>query len=183
MSRISPIDPARAEGKAKILLDKVQARFGKVPNMMRIMATSPAVLEGYLGLSGALPAGLLNPRLREEIALAISEANQCSYCVGAHIQHGKKAGLTEQTSHSARVGQVEDARHQLAVDFALEVLATRGQINRSSVGKMQTAGFGDGEIIEIVANVALSVFTNSINLVADTEMDWPAVARIPQAVF
>ncbi len=182
MSRISPIDPVHAEGKAKILLDKVQARFGKVPNMMRVMATAPAVLEGYLGLSGALPGGLLGPRLREEIALAISEANQCSYCVGAHIQHGKKAGLTDQHSQGARVGKVEDARHQVAIDFALEVLATRGQINRSSLKKLRAADVGDGEVVEIVANVALSVFTNYINLVADTEMDWPTVPRIPHAV-
>lgn len=77
MSRLPLVDPAQAQGKAQDLLEAVKAKMGRVPNMMKAMANAPAVLEGYLGLSGALAHGALDPKIRERLAMEMAEANAC----------------------------------------------------------------------------------------------------------
>ena len=78
MNQLNVIDPDTATGKAKELLDAVQAKLGMVPNLMRALANSPAALEVYLGF-GALDKGSLSPALREQIALTVAEINNCAY--------------------------------------------------------------------------------------------------------
>ena len=71
MARLPIVNPENSTGKARDLLDAVQKKLGLVPNSMRVMANSPAVLEAYLSFSGALAGGSLNAKLREQLALAV----------------------------------------------------------------------------------------------------------------
>jgi alkylhydroperoxidase family enzyme len=82
--RLSAIEPEKATGNVKDLLDAVQAKLSLTPNMTRVMANSPAVLEAYLSFSGALAGGSLNSKLREQIALEVAQQNSCQYCVSGH---------------------------------------------------------------------------------------------------
>ena len=173
MSRLQALDPAAATGKTQALLDGVRKKLGFVPNMVRTMAASPAVLEGYLGLSGALGAGLLPAKLREQIALAVAEANACSYCLAAHSLLGSKAGLADGDVLAARRGDASDPRSHAAIRFAFAVVAARGGVEDAELERVRGAGFGDGEIAEIVAHAALNVLSNYLNRVADTEIDFP----------
>ena len=175
MSRLQALDPAAATGKAHALLDGVRKKLGVVPNMMRTMAASPAVLEGYLGLSGALGSGMLPGKLREQIALAVAEANGCGYCLAAHSLLGSKAGLAEAEVVAARRGEALDTRAHAAIHFALAVVAARGGVTDAELERVRGAGFGDAEIAEIVAHVALNVLTNYLNRAAATEIDFPPV--------
>ena len=174
MSRLQPVDPAAAAGNVQTLLEGLRKKLGAVPNMMRTMASSPAVLEGYLGLSGALGAGQLPVAIREQIALAVAQANGCNYCLAAHSLLGGKAGLTDGDVLAARRGNARDPRAQAAIRFALAVVAARGGVADAELERVRGAGFGDGEIAEIVAHVALNVLTNYLNRVADTEVDFPS---------
>ncbi len=176
MSRISAVNPESAEGKTKALLDGVQAKLGMTPNMMRTMANSPAVLEGYLNFSGALGHGLLPARLREEIALAVGEANRCAYCVSAHTAIGGMAGLQADEIAAARQSSSTDPKQDAALKFARALSVKRGEVTDAEVQAVKDAGYADGEIAEIIAHVALNVFTNYFNLAAQTEIDFPKVA-------
>lgn len=173
MSRLQALDPTMATGRVPAMFEGVRKKLGLVPNMMRTMGSSAAVLEGYLGLSGALGAGQLPAKLREQIALAVAQANGCDYCLAAHTLLGTKAGLAEGDVVAARRGDANDHRARAAIQFALAVLASRGGVGDSDLERVRGAGFGDGEIAEIVANVALNVLTNYLNRVADTEIDFP----------
>lgn len=173
MSRLQALDPAAATGKTQALLDGVRKKLGLVPNMMRTMAASPAVLEGYLGLSSALGAGCLPAKLREQIALAVAQVNGCSYCLAAHSLLGSQAGLADSDVVAARRGEASDPRARAAIRFALAVVASRGGVDDAELERVRGAGFGDGEIAEIVAHVALNVLTNYLNRLADTEIDFP----------
>ncbi len=175
MSRISAVDPTTA-GKAKELLDGVKAQLGRVPNMMKVMAQSPAVLSGALSLSTALAGGTLKPELREQIAIAVSQANGCEYCLSAHTTMGKLRGLPPEELAAARKGQSVDPKAQAALDFALAIVAERGRVTDGAFTDIREAGYGDEEIAEIVANVALMIFTNYFNNVAQTKLDWPLVS-------
>lgn len=181
MSRLQPIDPATATGTAKELLDAVKAKLGIVPNMTKVMATSPAVLEAYLGFSGALAGGLLDARTREQIALLTAQQNQCDYCLSAHTAIGKMVGLTHEQIVASREGDGSSPRTTAALTFAKRVLDTKGQINDADLAAVRGAGFSEGESAEIIAHVALNVFTNYFNIATDVDIDFPKVSHTDAA--
>jgi uncharacterized peroxidase-related enzyme len=176
MSRISPVDPATAPAKAKPLLDAVQAKLGVTPNMMRTMAQSPAVLEGYLNLSGALAKASLGGALGELIALDIAEANHCGYCLSAHTYLGANvAKLSDDQIYAARDANSADPKIRAALVFARQLNAQRGDVSDDQVQAVRDAGWDDAAIAEIVAHVALNVLTNYFNVAAQVEIDFPVV--------
>jgi uncharacterized peroxidase-related enzyme len=173
MSRLTQIAPETAGDRARGLLDAVKNKLGLVPNMMRAMANSPAVLDGYLQLSGALGKGRLPARLREQIALAVAQANGCDYCLAAHSAIGKMVGLTAEQIHDSRLGTAIDPKADALIRFAVKVVQTRGRVSDADLDEVRAAGFDDGAIAEVVAQVALDVFTNYFNTVAATDLDFP----------
>lgn len=175
MQRLKAIDPKEATGKAKELLDGVKAKIGMVPNLMRTYANSPAALEGYLNFSGALGGGLLSAKLREQIALTVANANGCEYCLSAHTAIGKMVGLEENELVASRRATASNARTDAALKFAHQIVVKRGEVLDSEVQAVREAGYSDGEITEIVAHVALNIFTNYFNHVAQTVVDFPKV--------
>ena len=176
MPRLNSIDPKEATGKAKELLDGVKAKIGMVPNLMRTFANSPAALEGYLNFSGALGGGLLDAKLREQIALTVADANSCEYCLSAHTAIGKMVGLNETELVASRRAASSDAKTEAALKFAHQLVVKRGEVLNSEIADVRAAGYNDGEITEIVANVALNIFTNYFNHVAQTVIDFPKVS-------
>jgi uncharacterized peroxidase-related enzyme len=181
MTRLPAIDPAKATGNTKQLFDGVQAKLGLVPNMVRVMANSSAVLRGYLGLSGALAGGSLGAPLQEQIALAVSEANGCDYCLAAHTAVGTGVGLSEAEIVAARRGTAADPRSAAALRLAVALVESRGRVTDAELARVRAAGYTDGEIAEIVAEVALHVLTNYFNILAETEVDFPRAAPLAQA--
>jgi uncharacterized peroxidase-related enzyme len=174
MSRIPAIDPATAPATVKPLLDGVQNSLGLTPNMFRVAASSPAALEALVAFFGAVGKGSFDARTREAIALAISEANACDYCLSAHTALGKHAGLDEKALADARLGKSDDARRRMLMVLARAILDNRGRAI-GALDEARRAGVTDAEIVEVVANVALTVFTNYLNELAGTDIDFPAV--------
>lgn len=181
MPRLKALTNEQADGKARTLLEGVHKKLGTVPNILRTMAHSPAVLEAYLGFSGGLSKGSLSAKLREQIALAVGEANNCQYCLSAHSAMGRAAGLNDAEIAESRRGRSQDSRTAAVLSFARQVVAERGWVGDADVEKLRSAGLSDGEIAEVVANVALNLFTNYFNHVAGTEVDFPKVEKLEPA--
>jgi uncharacterized peroxidase-related enzyme len=181
MSRLPVIENEAAGNKARRMLEGVHAKLKMTPNFLRVMANSPAVLEGYLGFSGALAGGLLPAALREELALSIGEQNGCQYCVSAHAAIGSMVGLTGAEIEKARETRSDFPQYAEALRFAREVLAHRGRVTDADFEALRKVGFGEGEIAEILAHVALNVFTNYFNTATEVEVDFPRVALRPAA--
>lgn len=175
MNRIPTLDPANATGKAKQLLDAVQAKLGITPNLTRVLAQAPSALEGYLGFSGAVADGGLSARIREQIALTVAEENSCGYCLSAHTFIGGKVGLTDSDIAAARHATAADGKTDAILKLAAEIVAHRGKISDASLESARQAGISDAELVETVANVALNLFTNYLNHVAETAIDFPEV--------
>ncbi|QDU30781.1 Alkyl hydroperoxide reductase AhpD [Anatilimnocola aggregata] len=178
MSRIHQIVPESATGKAKELLDAVKGKLGLVPNMTRAMANAPAVLEGYLSLSGALGKGALSAKDRERIALAVGQANGCEYCLAAHSTIGKMVGLTADQILDSRRGTSVESKSAAIVQFARQVLDKQGRLSDADLADARIAGLDDAAIAEVVGNVALNIFTNYFNHVAATDIDFPKAEPI-----
>lgn len=173
MSRVQSIHPRSAEESVRKLYDPIRSKLGRVPNMMRVMANSPAVLKGYLGLSDSL-SSTLDAAERELIALAVAGVNGCDYCDAAHSTLARRAGLTPEEIFDARNATGHGARRGALVHLAATIAATRGQIEDFEIEEARDAGLTDADIAEVVANVALNFFTNLINNVAEPEIDFPA---------
>jgi uncharacterized peroxidase-related enzyme len=179
MTRLTALNPEEVTGKTKDLFNAVQAKLGVVPNMMRTMGNSPAVLEGYLNLSGALSHGKLSARTGELLALTVSEKNSCDYCVAAHTFIGGKLLKTDaQVLQDARTGNSTDAKTEAILQFAKTLVSKNGLVNDEDVNAIKNAGVSDAEIAETVAHVALNVLTNYFNNTANTQIDFPEVPSL-----
>ncbi len=177
MTRIAiPATIESAPAASQPMLEAVKKQIGVVPNLFRLVANSPAALEGYLGMSGALGKGVLPAPTRERIALAVAQINGCTYCLSAHTYLGKNLAKLDDAEIAAnRAGASNDAKADAAVRFAAKVTELRGKVSAEDVLAVRNAGYTDAQIVEIVQHVALNTWTNYINEVAKTEIDFPAV--------
>jgi len=167
------IDPEATAGRTRLLLDAVRARFGRVPNVARALAVSPAALGGWLGLSAGLDEGVLNPALREQIGLTVSQLNECGYGLAVHTTVGKALGLSADEIVAARRASATDAKTDVALRFARALVEERGHVADTEIGALESAGFGTGEIVEIIVLVAHEILTNYIAIVSRATVDFP----------
>ena len=179
MSRIhTPASIEASPVAAQPLLEAVKKQLGLVPNLFRVVGNSPAALEGYLGLNGALGKGQLDARTRERIALAVAEINGCDYCLSAHAYLGTNVAKLDAAEIAAnREGGSSDVKANAALRFATKVVRERGHVSDTDVQAVKDAGYNDAQVIEIVLHVALNTLTNYVNEVAKTELDFPVVTH------
>jgi uncharacterized peroxidase-related enzyme len=175
MSRINLVTPSEATGDAKVALDQVTAAFGVTPNMFRAVANSPAALKSMWGAFGALGGGTLGAKLGEQIAVAVADIDACNYCLAAHTALGRKAGATVEEMAEAQAGRSADPKAAAVLAFVVKVVNDRAQVSDGDVQALREAGFDDEAIVEIVAHIALNLFTNYINVALDVPVDFPAV--------
>ncbi|QGZ61122.1 carboxymuconolactone decarboxylase family protein [Paraburkholderia acidisoli] len=175
MSRVS-LEVNHAPAASQPVLTQIQQAFGTTPNMFKAVANSPAALKSMWAAFGALGQGTLGAKLGEQIAVAIANRNRCEYCLAAHTVLGQKAGATADDMAAAQVGASADARTAAALTFALAVVEQRAQLADTDVSALREAGFDDQQIVEIMAHVALNLFTNYINVALDVPVDFPKVA-------
>lgn len=177
MSRIAtPATVVASPAASQPLLEAVNKQLGSVPNLFRVVGNSPAALEGYLGLNGALAKGRIDAKTRERIAVAVAELNGCDYCLSAHSYLGKNlAKLDDAELLANREGGSSDPKAEAALRFVAKVVTARGHVTDADVASVKAAGWDDGQIMEIVLHVALNTLTNYVNEVAKTEIDFPVV--------
>lgn len=182
MSRVRVVDPATATGAARTLLDAVQAQLGVTPNFIRVLANSPKALEGFLGLYGAAAGFTLDKAMQERIALAVAEANACQYCVSAHTAIGRGQGLSNDEMLSNRQGHSGDARAAAVVALARAINDNLGEITAAEFDAARAAGLSDGEVVEVIAVVALNLFTNLLGKATRVDIDFPKVPLMARPV-
>ncbi|MDQ1924770.1 carboxymuconolactone decarboxylase family protein [Massilia pseudoviolaceinigra] len=175
MTRIALLTRDQAHSEAARLLDQVDAAFGATPNMFRAVANSPAALASMWAAFGALGSGTLGARLGEQIAVAVADQNRCEYCLAAHTALGRKAGATSEEMTAAQAGTSHDPKTAAALAFAVTMVKQRAHIGSADVDALRLAGYNDGDIMEIMAHVALNLFTNYVNVAFAIALDFPHV--------
>lgn len=177
MSRLNvPATVDAAPEVTRPALEAVKKQLGVVPNLHRLLASSPAALDGYLALSGALGRGELDLATRGRLALTVAEANGCDYCLAAHTFIGKNLlKLSDAELAANRDASSSDAKSQAALRFAADVVRERGHVSDASLQAVKAAGFSQAQVLEIVMHTVLNTLTNYVNTVAKTDLDFPAV--------
>lgn len=179
MPRLNTIDPKSATGKAKELFDGPLK--GKHLNIFKGMANSPAGLQAYLGMAGALGEGKLSAAEREIVALVTGQHNDCEYCLAAHTHIGKGAGLTETQTLEARRGEMANAKLNALTSFTKALLDKAGHATEADLRAFKSAGYTDEHVVEVIANVGLNFYTNFFNHVNGTDVDLPKAPALETA--
>lgn len=178
MQIIQSIRMEDATDSARRLLETVNNDRSPASNMVKAIANSPLTLEGYLQFRRALSAGQLAPRLREQIALTVAQANHSDYSLAQHAALAGRLGLTSEEILASRQGRASDDETAVVLRFSNDLVVRDGDC---SVMELRKQGYSNSEIVEIVAHVALNVFENYFNTVAQTELDFPEVQRAARA--
>jgi len=173
MSRLTPIQSNGANSELKRSLKHTRLKLKKVPRFFRLLANSPASLRAYIQADAALVRGQLTPRERQQVALAVAEINGSSYSLSAHYDAGKSLGLTHREMQLARNAAAADPKTHTMLRFTQAVVLQRGEVSDEDFQSLGKAGFTDAQIVEIIANIALNIFSNYFNSVAKTEVDFP----------
>jgi AhpD family alkylhydroperoxidase len=143
--------------------------------MFQAEGNSPAALSGHLGILSALSKSSLSAKEQEAIALAVAEANRCSYCLSAHTALGQGAGMTASETCDIRFGQIKEPKYNALISFVAAVVETKGDVSDAELQAVRSAGYTDGQITEILLTIALNYFTNIFNKVNKTKVDFPVV--------
>jgi len=176
MSRITIIDQENASAEQRRQLEGIGARFGTVPNYLRILANSPVALKAFLGLNALANEGSLSLQTRERIALALAQRNSCEYSLAAHMAAGRGAGLTGNEMAANREGTSEDARAALAVRLALSLAQNKGEIDNTELVAARVAGYTDADIVEIIGHVGMNLLAIILAKASQVGLDPPSVA-------
>ncbi|WP_258724037.1 carboxymuconolactone decarboxylase family protein [Cellulomonas sp. NS3] len=175
MSHVPLVTRESATGTVRAQLDEIYDAFGTVPTMFRAVAQSPAALTSLWGSFGALAGGTLGAAVGEQIAVAVANRNACEYCLAAHTALGRKAGVTREELAAAQDGDSDDPRTAALLRFALTVVDLRGQVTAEDVQAVRDQGWGDEQVVEVLAHVALNLFTNYVNIALAVPVDFPVV--------
>ncbi|MBI3727498.1 MAG: carboxymuconolactone decarboxylase family protein [Burkholderiales bacterium] len=175
MSQVQLINLTETSGTRHAILNDINTAFGVTPNMFRAVANSTAALNSMWSAFAALGNGVIPAKLGEQIAVAIANLNQCEYCLAAHTVLGQKAGASSAEMAAAQSGNSHDTKTDAALKFALKVVRQRAQISKEDVEALRLQGYDDEHIVEIMAHVALNLYTNYINVALDVPLDFPKV--------
>jgi uncharacterized peroxidase-related enzyme len=175
MPRIQPIDASVAVGDAATHLATAKKMFGGTPNLFTTAANAPSTLGAMLGMFANVGKGTLGAKVGEQIAIAIAQANGCGYCLSAHHAIGKMHGLDPAELAAAKRAASMTPKTAVLLKLAVAINRDRGQVSDAVLSEARAAGISDAEIVEVVGHVALNVFTNYLNNVSETAIDFPVV--------
>jgi uncharacterized peroxidase-related enzyme len=178
MSRLHISNRDDAPVGSKSILDVLYQKLGVVPNFYRLVGSSPVVLASFAAFQDGLST-TLDPKNRERIALVVAQINGSNYCLSAHSYLATNfAKLSVDEIALNRSGGSKDPKAEAVVEFAASVAKQRGHISDADIAAVRRAGFDDAQIVEIVALVAVNTFTNYLNEVAKTRIDFPVVPHL-----
>jgi len=181
MQTLKSIDLSTANDKTKELLETFKQRRGRVPNMIGVMAQSPAILQAYLSFNQAFEEARMPAKLRGLITTTLAQLLGCEYVLSIAAALGTREGISSEEFEAARKAESNDPKIALALRFVKHMVELHGQVEPSEVASLQQAGYSDEEIVEIVGLVALNLFRIYFNLAVRTEIDFPAV-RLTEAL-
>ncbi|MEM6506030.1 MAG: carboxymuconolactone decarboxylase family protein [Planctomycetota bacterium] len=181
MPRIAPLTDDQAEGQAAELFGAITQKIGKVPNLYRTLGQAPSVLAGLLQLGEALDGGSLSAPVKEQIALRVAERNGCGYCASAHTAIGQMVGLSEDQTVEARQGNADDPKAQAVLALVDAILEREGFVSDDQLAAARHSGVNDAQVLEITGQVIKNFFTNFVNHIAETQVDFPAIKELQEA--
>lgn len=176
MPAIQSSDTTKLTGKTKDLLTQYEKTMGLTPNVYKQMASSPAAFEAFLLARESLSKGLLSERMRALIGITIAETYSCEYMLAGRVAMGQKMGLSDQDIELAKSQTSKDAKENAGLQFVRNIVLRHAEMPPSDVTELKTAGYSDGEIVELIANASSDMSVYYLIKIGQPEADFPKVA-------
>ncbi|MCZ6520946.1 MAG: carboxymuconolactone decarboxylase family protein [Bacteroidetes bacterium] len=182
MKNLETLTRGQVSDENALIFDALKTKIGMVPNLYATVANSNVALKALLDLGQTLGGGEFSGAEVEAIALAVAEANSCDYCLAAHTAAGKMQGLTQEETIKVRTGEIEDVKLKILTDLARDITLTRGYPSPSSIERFFDVGYTKAALVDLIGFVANNIFTNYLNHIAGTEIDFPKAPKLPELV-
>ena len=169
-------DTSKLTGKNQEMLTQLEQSMGLMPNIMKQMANSPAALEAFLSSRDALSKGALSDKMRALIGILIAETYSNGYMLSARVAQAKKAGMSDEDIQSAKDQCSKDPKEDRGLQFVRNVVLRHGELPPSEMAELKAAGYTEGEIVELIANISMNMQVYYLIQIANPAADFPAVA-------
>jgi uncharacterized peroxidase-related enzyme len=172
MATLTPQTIESAPQGSKATLQAIEKRNGFIPNLMAIFASSPALLNGYVGLDTAWQKSSFSALERQLILLAASVENRCRYCIATHATALKGLKVNRQCIQAVRNrGSLGNQRLDALVTLTRELVLERGCVAPNTRRRFVAAGFDEVALMEVLIGVALKVMSNYLDNLAPIAID------------
>ncbi len=166
--------PTREEVSAnnQAIFDNLNKGLGFVPNLFATYAHSDTALENYLNFANAKTS--LSAKEKEVVNLAVSQVNECNYCLSAHTTIGKMNGFTEDQILELRAGHssINNKLDALA-KLAKNITENRGKTDSNVLENFFNVGYTKGNLIDTISLVGDKTISNYINNTTEIPVDFP----------
>lgn len=167
---------------AQGVFDHVQSDFGMVPNLFATIGYSENALTSYLAFQQAQTKGSFNAKEREAVFLAVSQVNGCQYCLAAHTAVGKMSGFSEDETVQLRAGTHPNRKLTVTTRLAAGITRHHGRPEPQLLEDFFALGYGEKELIDLVALVADKTFANYVHNLTQVPVDFPAAPALAEAI-
>ncbi|MCH8902538.1 MAG: peroxidase-related enzyme [Bacteroidetes bacterium] len=181
MPWIDVIDEKDATGELKELYEKIKKTRGKVGNIIKIHSLNTRAMDAHVEFYMAIMFGKaeLSREEREIIAVTVSAANKCDYCINHHAEalnyywkDDQKIQLFIEGSDSLELPK----RHRLIINYAQKLTNSPQDNNQEDITKLKQFGFSDREILDITLITGYFNFINRVALGLGVEYSAEEVA-------
>jgi uncharacterized peroxidase-related enzyme len=162
------------------IFDQLEKGLGFVPNLYATLAHSENALGNFLGYANGKSS--LSKKEQEVINLAVSQVNECSYCLAAHTAIGKGQGFTEEQTLELREGYASfDTKLDALAVFASETALQRGKPSQETVDALLASGYNRENVVDAVLVISEITVTNYLHGITKVAVDFPAAASLALA--
>ena len=167
MSWIEEIEVSEAEGKLAASYAALIEQRGKVSNILKVHSLNPGAMEGHLDLYMTLMFGKsgLSRLEREAIAVVVSAANDCAYCVNHHAEALRRYIKDDETLDLLSTAdglETLEPRLSNIVRHAEKLTSAPGAMTESDLGELRAVDLSDKDILDLTLIVSYFNFVNRI---------------------
>ncbi|MFP2997758.1 carboxymuconolactone decarboxylase family protein [Spongiivirga sp. MCCC 1A20706] len=175
--------PTREEVSSnnQAIFDNLKSKLGFVPNLYATYAHSENALGNYLALSGAKTS--LSAKEKEVVNLAVSQVNNCEYCLAAHTAIGKMNGFNDEQILEIRTGSASfDTKTNALAALAKNITENRGRADESVVNNFFDAGYNKENLVDTIVLVGDKTISNYLHSTTQIPVDFPAAPALETAL-
>lgn len=162
------------------IFDNLNKALGFVPNLYATYANSDTALENYLNFANAKTS--LSAKEKEVVNLAVSEVNNCIYCLSAHTAIGKMNGFSDDQILELRAGQASfDNKLNALARLARNITENRGRTDEAVLENFFSAGYSKGNLIDTISLVGDKTISNYVHSTTQVPVDFPLAQPLEAA--
>lgn len=183
MKTLKALTPEQVDESTQEVFSAIKQKAGMLPNLFAAMGNSPQLLKGFLAFEETLKQGEFSAKENEAIALAVSQANGCNYCLAAHSTMGKMFGFSEEEVLDIRRGIIANEKINALISLATELTENRGKASQASIDAFLAVGYTHQALAELIGMVAIRSITNYIFSNGEFDIDFPKAAILEEPVI